>query len=52
MKLRFTRTNGPLDESIDRLIEQAEDIGRPEYVREMILAALKAGQEDDASADL
>jgi uncharacterized protein (TIGR00730 family) len=52
MKLRFTRTNGPLDESIDRLIEQAEGIARPEYVREMILAALKAGQEDDASADL
>jgi uncharacterized protein (TIGR00730 family) len=45
MKLHFTRTNGPVDEVIDRLIESAGDISRPEYVREMILAALKAGQE-------
>ncbi len=52
MKLHFTRTNGPVDEAIDKLIELSDDIRRPEYVREMILAALKAGQEDDASADL
>jgi uncharacterized protein (TIGR00730 family) len=52
MKLRFTRTNGPMDEAIEQLIKLAEGIHRPEYVREMILAALKAGQEDDASADL
>jgi len=52
MKLHFTRTNGPADEAIDKLIESAGGISRPEYVREMILAALKAGQEDDASADL
>ncbi|MDA8100424.1 MAG: TIGR00730 family Rossman fold protein [Nitrospiraceae bacterium] len=52
MKLHFTRTNGPIDEAIDRLIDQAEEIRRPEYVREMILAALKAGQEDDRRADL
>ncbi len=52
MKLRFTRTNGPVDEAIDRLLDLAEGIRRPEYVREMILAALKAGQEDDESADL
>ncbi len=52
MKLHFTRTNGAFDESIDALIEQAEGIRRPEYVREMILAALKAGQEADESADL
>jgi uncharacterized protein (TIGR00730 family) len=52
MKLHFTRTNGLADEAIDRLIETAEGIRRPEYVREMILAALKAGQEDDESADL
>jgi hypothetical protein len=52
MKLRFTRTNGPVDEAIDRLIEQAGEIRLPDYVREMILAALKAGQEADESADL
>lgn len=52
MKLHFTRTNGPIDESIDRLIRIAEGVHRPEYVREMILAALKAGQEDDDLADL
>jgi len=52
MDLHFTRTNGSMDEAIDRLIEQAEGIRRPEYVREMILAALKAGQEDDERSDL
>jgi uncharacterized protein (TIGR00730 family) len=52
MKLHFTKTNGPVDEAIDKLMQTAEGIRRPEYVREMILAALKAGQEDDASADL
>jgi uncharacterized protein (TIGR00730 family) len=52
MDLHFTRTNGPIDEAIDRLIEQAEGVRRPEYVREMILAALKAGQEDDERSDL
>lgn len=52
MKLHFTKTNGPVDEAIDGLMKTAEGIRRPEYVREMILAALKAGQEDDESADL
>jgi len=52
MQLHFTRTNGPVDESIDDLIRLADGIHRPEYVREMILAALKAGQEDDDRADL
>jgi uncharacterized protein (TIGR00730 family) len=52
MILHFTRTNGPVDEAIDRLMGIAEGIHRPEYVREMILAALKAGQEDDDRADL
>jgi hypothetical protein len=52
MKIHFTRTNGPLDQRIDQLIEFAEGVRRPEYVREMILAALKAGQEDDSRADL
>src|SRR5271169_1714813 len=52
MKLRFNRQNGPVDKAIDDLIALAEGIRRPEYIREMILASLKAGQEDDESADL
>jgi uncharacterized protein (TIGR00730 family) len=52
MKIYFTKNNGPIDEIIEKLIETAEGIGRPEYVREMILASLKAGQEADESADL
>jgi uncharacterized protein (TIGR00730 family) len=52
MKLHFTKTNGPVDDAIEELIRTAGDIRRPEYVREMILAALKAGQEDDERADL
>ena len=45
MKLNFSRTNGPVDEAIDRLIENVDGIAKPDYVREMILSALKAGQE-------
>jgi uncharacterized protein (TIGR00730 family) len=52
MKINFTKNNGPIDEIIEKLMETAEDIRRPEYVREMILASLKAGQEADESADL
>ena len=52
MQLHFTRTNGPVDDAIERLIQEAGDVSRPEIVREMVLAALKAGQEDDERADL
>lgn len=52
MKLHFTRTNGPADETIDRLMTLVGGIRRPDLVRELILAALKAGQEDDEKADL
>jgi uncharacterized protein (TIGR00730 family) len=52
MKLHFTKTNGPTDEAIDQLMKIAEGIRRPDYVREMIIASLLAGQEDDESADL
>ncbi len=52
MKLHFNRNNGPVDEAIDRLIDTADGIRRPEYIREMIIAVLKAGQEDDERADL
>jgi uncharacterized protein (TIGR00730 family) len=52
MKINFSRSNGPVDETIDKLMETTGGIKRPEYIREMIIAALKAGQEDDDSADL
>jgi uncharacterized protein (TIGR00730 family) len=53
MKLNFTRTNGPVDEAIDRVIDLSGDIRNPLFVREMILAALKAGQEEkEKKADL
>jgi uncharacterized protein (TIGR00730 family) len=52
MELHFTRTNGPVDGAIDKLLEIAEHICCPELVREMILAALKAGQEEAGEADL
>jgi uncharacterized protein (TIGR00730 family) len=51
-ELHFTRTNESVDTSIDELMHLAGGIKRPEIVREMILAALKAGQEDDGKADL
>ena len=52
MKLYFTKDNGPVEERIRGLMQAAEGIRRPEVVREMILASLKAGQEDDEGADL
>jgi len=52
MELHFTRTNGPVDDAIDGLIQEAGGVQRPEIVREMVLSALKAGQEDDERADL
>jgi hypothetical protein len=52
VELHFTRTNGPVDEAIDQLIELAGDIHYPELVREMILAALKADQDETEKADL
>ncbi len=53
MKLYFSRTNGEVDEEIERLIALAGEIRNTELVREMILAALKAGQEEkEDKADL
>ena len=52
MELYFRRDNGPIDECIQGLIERAGSISRPPIVREMILASLKAGQEDDGGVDL
>jgi len=52
MELHFTKTNGPVDDAVDELLRLAGDVQHAEIVREMILAALKAGQEADNRADL
>jgi len=52
LELHFTRTNGPADEAIENLISLVGGIRHGDMVREMILAALKAGQECEDRADL
>ena len=52
MELHFTRTNGPADQAIDDLLALAEGVRHPGIVREMILAALKAGQEANGKGGL
>ncbi|BBO68508.1 Rossman fold protein, TIGR00730 family [Desulfosarcina alkanivorans] len=52
VELHFTRTNGPVDDSIDRLMTEAGGIVNTDIVREIILAGLKAGQENGGRADL
>jgi uncharacterized protein (TIGR00730 family) len=52
MELHFKNNNGPVDEVIRKLIEISGGISRPAIVREMILASLKAGQEDNGKVDL
>ncbi|QTA79872.1 TIGR00725 family protein [Desulfonema limicola] len=50
--LHFHESNGPVDEAIYGLMEKAGGIRQHKYIREMIIAALKAGQEDEDQADL
>ncbi len=52
MELHFTRTNGPADKAIDDLIKLVGSVHHPEIVREMVLAALKSGQEERNLANL
>ncbi len=52
VELHFTRTNGPVDDSIDGLMAQVGGVAHPDIVREIILAGLKAGQENGGRADL
>ncbi len=52
MKLSFEKTNNEIDRMIDELTGKAEGIHHPDMVREMIIAALKAGQENDYLADM
>jgi len=50
--LNFHEPNEGIDETIGTLIDLAGGIQRPAIVREMIIAALKAGQEDLGQVDL
>src|SRR5512147_1164162 len=52
MELSFARKNGTIDRMIDELIAASEGVHHPELIREMIISALKAGQESDYLADL
>ena len=52
VELHFTRTNGVVDDAIDQLMAQVGDVAHPDIVREIILAGLKAGQENGGRADL
>lgn len=52
LALHFTRTNGVADTVIDQLIDMVGGVQHAEIVREMILAALKAGQENGCRGDL
>jgi uncharacterized protein (TIGR00730 family) len=52
MKLSFKADNGLIDRVIAHLIDMVGGIRRPEVVRELILASMKAGQEDDGGVDL
>jgi len=51
MSISFKRTNGPLDDLIDQILATAE-VHHPEIIREMVISALKTGQENDYLADL
>ncbi|HYQ48099.1 MAG TPA: TIGR00730 family Rossman fold protein [Thermodesulfovibrionales bacterium] len=51
MEINFTRTNGQLDNRIEELMDLAGDIRHPDMVREMIIAALKAGIENTGNED-
>ena len=51
MDISFDRSNGRLDELVDELL-QLTGVHHPEMVREIVLNALKAGQEVDYLADL
>ena len=52
LDLHFTRTNGPVDDTIDQLMQRVGGITHPDIVREIILAGLKAGQENLGRMDL
>lgn len=52
MELSFSHANEPIDQLISQLIEASGGIHQPKIIREMLLTALKIGQETDYLADL
>ncbi len=52
MELSFSKSNQPIDDTINRLIEESGGIHHPAIIKEMILATLKIGQDVDYLADL
>jgi uncharacterized protein (TIGR00730 family) len=52
IKLHFTRTNNSVDKAIDDLMDMVGGIDQAKIVRELIVGALKAGQENIERADL
>ncbi|MEE4252595.1 MAG: TIGR00730 family Rossman fold protein [Desulfuromusa sp.] len=50
MPLRFDRCNGEIDLLIDQLMHKT-GVHHPDMIREMIIGALKSGQENDYLAD-
>ncbi|MDD2581258.1 MAG: TIGR00730 family Rossman fold protein [Desulfuromonadaceae bacterium] len=52
MELSFSRSNEPIDQIINQLVEESGGIHHPAVIKEMILATLKIGQEIDYLADL
>ena len=51
-KIHFTRNNGAVDNAIDDLMASVGGIKHTDIVREIILAGLKAGQENEGRMDL
>ena len=51
MDIKFTRSNGKIDTLVDQLIEEV-GVNHPYIIREMILSALKVGQDSNYLADL
>jgi uncharacterized protein (TIGR00730 family) len=52
LELHFSETDDRVAGAIQQLIDLVGGVHHPEIVREMILAALKAGQENNETADL
>jgi hypothetical protein len=52
MELSFSRANDPVDQLNSQQMETAGGIHQPQIIREMLLSALKIGQETDYLADL
>ncbi|MCF6239420.1 MAG: TIGR00730 family Rossman fold protein [Candidatus Marinimicrobia bacterium] len=51
MVINYKKNNGPLDDLIDEILSMA-DVHHPDIIREMVISALKTGQENDYLADL